>query len=132
MDSREVLRCEHCKLVQFMTANGNCRKPGCRKPLKEPEPEPVEIAAIAQTAREYTGSRMFDTGTAVWLLRTSFGWSQPELARKCGVPRTYISKVEGYKAVPTVSSLVRFAEAFGIPTAALVEIAHHVRNGRAA
>ena len=41
VDSREVLRCDHCHLVQFRTANNLCRK--CRLCLdrEEPEPEPV-------------------------------------------------------------------------------------------
>ena len=42
---REVLRCEHCKLVQFRTANDVCRK--CRKSLlpELPKVQPIAIAA---------------------------------------------------------------------------------------
>lgn len=34
MPDREVIRCPWCKLNQFMTVSGNCRKPECGKPLK--------------------------------------------------------------------------------------------------
>jgi hypothetical protein len=33
-DPREVIRCPWCKLNQFITLSGLCRKPDCGKPLK--------------------------------------------------------------------------------------------------
>src|SRR5262249_3542662 len=36
VDTREVLRCDHCKLVQYRTSNSLCRK--CHKPLDIEEP----------------------------------------------------------------------------------------------
>ena len=43
VDSREVVRCDHCLLVQFRTFNNNCRR--CHASLdEEPEPEPIMVA----------------------------------------------------------------------------------------
>src|ERR1700733_5792015 len=43
VDSREVVRCDHCLLVQFRTSNNNCRR--CHASLdEEPEPEPITVA----------------------------------------------------------------------------------------
>ncbi len=45
--AREVLRCDHCKLVQFRTANPVCRR--CKKSVEIEKPRPV-AAAIALVA----------------------------------------------------------------------------------
>src|SRR5271170_7311433 len=39
VDSREVVRCDHCLLVQFRTTNDLCRR--CHASLDEEEPEPI-------------------------------------------------------------------------------------------
>ena len=39
VENREVVRCDHCHLVQFRTSNNLCRK--CRTSLDEDEPEPI-------------------------------------------------------------------------------------------
>src|SRR5438445_812848 len=41
VDSREVVRCDHCHLVQFRTNNHLCRK--CKASLDEDEPEPILV-----------------------------------------------------------------------------------------
>jgi transcriptional regulator with XRE-family HTH domain len=50
--------------------------------------------------------------------------SQRQLAGRMQVPRTYISKIENGKAIPTLSSLARLAAALG------VDIRQLVRNAR--
>jgi transcriptional regulator with XRE-family HTH domain len=52
--------------------------------------------------------------------RRSMGLTQLELGRRMNVPRTYISKIEGRKVTPTLSSLDRLARALGSSPAALV------------
>src|SRR5438270_10888054 len=50
VDSREVLRCDHCHLVQFRTNNNLCRK--CHLSLEaEPEPEPILAEPAAMPMR---------------------------------------------------------------------------------
>ncbi|HEX8711156.1 MAG TPA: helix-turn-helix transcriptional regulator [Terracidiphilus sp.] len=46
--------------------------------------------------------------------------SQRQLAGRMMVPRTYISKIENGKAIPTLGSLERLADALGVPVSQLV------------
>ena len=115
---REVLRCEACKLVQFRTAADTCRR--CKKSLL-PEPPKVQptIALVLEVAADAP-----DTGpqvaTAVRDLRHVRNLSQRQLAARMGVPRTYISKIENGKAMPTLSSLDRLARALQVDISALL------------
>jgi putative molybdopterin biosynthesis protein len=45
--------------------------------------------------------------------RTSLGWSQSELARRSGVPRTTISAIEGNRLTPSVTTAVVLARSLG-------------------
>jgi transcriptional regulator with XRE-family HTH domain len=121
MEAREVLRCDHCSLVQFRTANSLCRR--CHKPIEieEIEPEPAPLAIVPQPSEEEGGIQV---AGAVRDLRHMRNLSQRQLAGRMGVPRTYISKIENGKAMPTLSSLERLARALQ------VEIASLLRDGR--
>ncbi len=117
--SRDVLRCDFCSLVQFRAGNALCRR--CRKPLEveepEPTPEPVEVVCRPQAAPQ--------NGSIVALrireIRTQRCLSQRQLAAKMAVPRTYISKVENGRALPTLGSLERLAEALSVQLSDLVQ-----------
>jgi transcriptional regulator with XRE-family HTH domain len=122
VEAREVLRCEFCSLVQFRTSNSLCRR--CHKPLEIEEPEPAVpqlVAATSQTAEESEG---IDVARAVREVRHGRNLSQRQLAGRMQVPRTYISKIENGKAVPTLSSLERLARALE------VDICELLRDGR--
>jgi transcriptional regulator with XRE-family HTH domain len=112
VDSREVVRCDHCHLVQFRTLNNLCRK--CRTSLDEDEPEP--ILAETPALPEPTASRPshLQVSAAIRMLRQKGGLSQRQLALRMQVPRTYVSKIENEKAVPTLSSLQRLATALEV------------------
>jgi transcriptional regulator with XRE-family HTH domain len=58
--------------------------------------------------------------TAVRDLRHVRNLSQRQLATRMGVPRTYISKIENGKAVPTLSSLDRLARALQVDISTLL------------
>lgn len=112
VDSREVIRCDHCSLVQFRTANNLCRK--CKTSFDE-EPEPVITMPTAQpVAAAETGNRPLSVAGAIRALRTRAGLSQRQLAQRMNVPRTYVSKIENEKATPTLSSLARLAAALEV------------------
>lgn len=122
VEAREVLRCDHCSLVQFRTINSLCRR--CHKPLEIEEPEPLIpqlVTANPQTAEEPEG---IDVARAVRDVRHGRSLSQRQLAARMAVPRTYISKIENGKAVPTLSSLERLAHALE------VDICELLRDGR--
>jgi transcriptional regulator with XRE-family HTH domain len=121
VEQREVLRCDHCNLVQFRTSNAMCRR--CHKGLEVdiPEPEPAPLALVASQAEKQEGLQV---ATAVRDLRHVRNLSQRQLAARMGVPRTYISKIENGKAMPTLSSLDRLARALKVDIASLLRDAN--------
>ena len=123
IESREVLRCERCQLVQFRTSGGNCRR--CHKPL---EPEEPAIAPAPLQIAQTPAREELDVARAVRALRHAKGLSQRQLASRMDVPRTYISKIENGKAVPTLSSLARLAAAFEAPIGDLLNDARSRRE----
>src|ERR1700743_1663519 len=103
-EAREVLRCEHCSLVQFRTSNSLCRR--CHKPLEIEEPElQMPQLVIASAAR--VDEDEIDVARAVRDIRHSRGLSQRQLAGRMQVPRTYISKIENGKDMPPRAWLAR-------------------------
>jgi len=112
VDSREVVRCDHCHLVQFRTNNNNCRK--CRTSLDN-EPEPVVAAPeVAPAVDSNSSLPQIQIALAIRSLRRRSGLSQRQLAGRMQVPRTYVSKIENEKATPTLSSLARLATALEV------------------
>jgi len=112
VDSREVVRCDRCRLVQFRTANHLCRR--CHVSLDADEPEPAPVAAAAGAPAPRNGHAHLQVALAIRSLRQRGGLSQRQLALRMQVPRTYVSKIENEKATPTLSSLERLARALGV------------------
>jgi len=113
VDSREVVRCDHCLLVQFRTSNNNCRR--CHASLdEEPEPEPIPVAVPIMMPAPSNGHGHLNLATSIRSLRLRNGLSQRQLAGRMAVPRTYVSKIENEKATPTLSSLERLARALEV------------------
>jgi transcriptional regulator with XRE-family HTH domain len=114
---REVVRCESCKLVQFRTSSDSCRR--CKKSLLPEQPKvEAAIALVPEPAPRAEGG--LQVATAVRDLRHVRNLSQRQLAARMGVPRTYISKIENGKAMPTLSSLDRLARALQVDISALL------------
>ena len=113
VDSREVVRCDHCLLVQFRTTNSLCRR--CHLSLDEEEvalvaPDPIpQIMPINGNGRSH-----LNLANSIRSLRLRSGLSQRQLAGRMSVPRTYVSKIENEKATPTLSSLERLARALEV------------------
>src|SRR6202171_6563391 len=107
VDSREVVRCDHCLLVQFRTSNNLCRR--CHISLDEEEPEIVQAPAPQLVPAAHRGH--LNLASSIRSMRLRNGLSQRQLAGRMGVPRTYVSKIENEKATPTLSSLERVARA---------------------
>src|SRR5207253_3460429 len=112
VDSREVVRCDHCLLVQFRTTNDLCRR--CHASLDEEEPEIVAPAPMPPVAPVHTGRGHLNLAASIRSLRLRGGLSQRQLAARMSVPRTYVSKIENEKATPTLSSLERLARALEV------------------
>src|ERR1700684_4613662 len=110
VDSREVVRCDHCLLVQFRTANNNGRR--CHASLdEEPEPEPIMVSPPMMMPVPGTGRGHLNLATSIRSLRLRNGLSQRQLARRMTAPRTYVSKIEIDKATPALSTMELLARA---------------------
>ncbi len=120
VEQREVLRCDHCSLVQFRTANSLCRR--CHKTLEIEPPAPVP--APLELVPPQPAEAGLQVATAVRDLRHVRNLSQRQLAARMGVPRTYISKIENGKAMPTLSSLDRLARALRVDMSSLLRDAN--------
>lgn len=117
VETREVVRCEYCKLVQFRTNNSLCRK--CHKPLDFEEPARLPQLVASQPAGNPADAGL-QVAKQVRDIRRARHMSQRQLAGRMMVPRTYISKIENGKAIPTLSSLERLAGALGVHVSQLV------------
>jgi len=113
VDSREVIRCDHCLLVQFRTTNNLCRR--CHLSLDEDEPELAAPIPVPQVLpMNGNGHGHLNLANSIRSLRLRSGLSQRQLAGRMSVPRTYVSKIENEKATPTLSSLERLARALEV------------------
>jgi transcriptional regulator with XRE-family HTH domain len=109
---RDVVRCLDCNLTQFPPSNNLCRR--CRVPL-EPAPEPVPLAMAAPLPAEPVG-----LAAKIKSVRLRKGFSQSKLAERMSVPRTYVSKIETFKATPTLHSLEKLARGLGVTISELL------------
>jgi transcriptional regulator with XRE-family HTH domain len=115
VDSREVVRCDRCLLVQFRTNNNLCRR--CHTGLDAEEPEvaaPIAEPTPVPANGNGNGHAHLQVALAIRSLRLRSGLSQRQLALRMQVPRTYVSKIENEKATPTLSSLERLAKALEV------------------
>jgi transcriptional regulator with XRE-family HTH domain len=115
---REVLKCEHCKLVQFRTSADTCRR--CKKSLLPELPKAQPAISLVPPPAETDTEGTIQVATAVRDLRRVRNLSQRQLAARMNVPRTYISKIENGKAMPTLNSLDRLARALQVDISALL------------
>jgi transcriptional regulator with XRE-family HTH domain len=54
-------------------------------------------------------------------LRTARGWSLDELSGRSGVSKGMVVQIEGARTNPSIGTLCRLADAFGVPMARLLE-----------
>jgi len=118
VDTREVLRCDFCSLVQYRTSNSLCRK--CHRPLDVEEPAPLTPQLVTAQPVSVTTEAGLQVAGQVREIRRARHLSQRQLAGRMQVPRTYISKIENGKAIPTLGSLERLANALEVDVSQLV------------
>ena len=126
VETREVVRCEHCRLMQYRTSNSLCRK--CHQPLDIEEPAPLSPQLVTSAPGESSEEAGSQVATQVREIRRARHLSQRQLASRMQVPRTYISKIENGKAIPTLGSLERLAAALEVDMSKLVRDARSRRD----
>ena len=126
VETREVVRCDYCSLVQYRTNNSLCRK--CHKPLDIEEPAPPVLQLVPHPSAAPSAEAGLQVAGQVRDIRKARHLSQRQLAGRMQVPRTYISKIENGKAIPTLGSLERLASALEVDISQLVRDARSVRD----
>src|SRR5246127_1547117 len=126
VETREVVRCDFCSLVQYRTSNSLCRK--CRRPLDIEEPAPLAPQLVAPSPSAASAEAGLQVAAQVREIRKARHLSQRQLASRMQVPRTYISKIENGKAIPTLGSLERLADALEVDVTQLVRDARSRRE----
>ena len=104
--------------MQYRTSNSLCRK--CHRPLDIEEPVTSCPTAGDQPARAGSTEAGLQVAGQVREIRRARHLSQRQLAGRMQVPRTYISKIENGKAIPTLGSLERLANALEVDVCQLV------------
>lgn len=112
--------------MQYRTSNSLCRK--CHKPLDMEEPEHLAPQLVISSSAESAEDAGSQVATQVRDIRRARHLSQRQLAGRMQVPRTYISKIENGKAIPTLGSLERLASALEVDVSKLVRDARSRRD----
>ena len=126
VETREVVRCNFCRLVQFRPSSSKCVK--CHKPLDVEEPVPLAPQLVPDSAVPASAEAGLQVAGQVREIRKARHLSQRQLAGRMQVPRTYISKIENGKAIPTLGSLERLAAALEVNICKLVRDARSRRD----
>jgi transcriptional regulator with XRE-family HTH domain len=126
VETREVVRCDFCSLVQYRTSNSLCRK--CHRPLDIEEPVHLTPQLVTAQAPPASAEAGLQVAGQVREIRRARHLSQRQLAGRMRVPRTYISKIENGKAIPTLGSLERLALALCVDISQLVRDSRSVRD----
>jgi transcriptional regulator with XRE-family HTH domain len=126
VETREVVRCEHCRLMQYRTANSLCRR--CHRPLDTEEPIHLAPQLVTSPSAPSSAEAGLQVAGQVREIRRARHLSQRQLAGRMQVPRTYISKIENGKAIPTLGSLERLANALEVDVCQLVRDSRSLRE----
>lgn len=118
VEAREVVRCDFCSLVQYITNNSLCRK--CRRILDIEDLGPLTPQLVTAQPGGVTAEAGLQVAGQVRDMRRARHMSQRQLANRMQVPRTYISKIENGKAIPTLGSIERLASALDVDVSQLV------------
>jgi transcriptional regulator with XRE-family HTH domain len=105
-------------MVQYRTSNSLCRR--CHKPLDIEEPIVLGPVAVPDPRQQPVTEAGMQVASQVREIRRARHLSQRQLAGRMQVPRTYISKIENGKAIPTLGSLERLANALEVGVCQLV------------
>lgn len=128
-DFKAIVRCAVCRLVQYETRSGCCRRCDQQLPVMRRVPEgAAEHAASSNQdsmTTDYADSRR--PSRRVWSAglrrviaqrtregRMELGISQVKFARMLDIPRSYLSRVENGHLLPGPAMLERLAEHLGI------------------
>jgi ribosome-binding protein aMBF1 (putative translation factor) len=142
---RATIRCVHCKLNQFESPSGLCRK--CRKPFEvaggseiadqhqhQPQSQPQSQPHISPTLTPLPVPTAFDH-PLYWLpvvilyVRTRSGLSQSGVCQRWGYTKPWLSRIERGLIVPSAGTLSDLAEACGGSLVEVLRMCEWLANG---
>ena len=117
---RDVIRCVTCGMVQYRTRNGNCRR--CLHLLTPkvafliPPPAAQELLGDDRQPFEKWPNRetVENMGQRIRQLRESRAMTQSQLQVRSRVSRSYLSRIENGQMTPSLGTLEKISEAFGV------------------
>ncbi len=112
--------------MQFRPSNSLCRR--CHRPLDVEEPVRLGPIPLDLHPADPSTEAGLKVAAQVKEIRRARHMSQRQLAVRMQVPRTYISKIENGKAIPTLGSLQRLADALGVDMRQLIRDARSLRD----
>jgi transcriptional regulator with XRE-family HTH domain len=104
--------------MQYRTSNSLCRR--CHRPLDIEDQAPLAPQLVSSHPSPASAEAGEQVAHQVREIRKARHLSQRQLAGRMQVPRTYISKIENGKAIPTLGSLERLAAALEVDLCQLV------------
>jgi transcriptional regulator with XRE-family HTH domain len=112
--------------MQYRTSNSLCRR--CHRPLDVEEPVQLAPQLVASQPVPASAEAGLQVAGQVREVRRARHLSQRQLAGRMQVPRTYISKIENGKAIPTLGSLERLAAALQVDMCQLIRDSRSLRD----
>ena len=117
VETREVVRCDFCSLVQYRPPT-QCAENVAGPLISRSRPLTPQLVSMPTVAASAEAG--LQVAAQVREIRRARHLSQRQLASRMQVPRTYISKIENGKAIPTLGSLERLADALEVDMRQLV------------
>jgi len=118
--SRDVVQCKCCGLVQFRTNKDNCRrclrnlppKAGFLLPTAEPQDAPGDDCQLPEKSPNLQAVKKI--GERIQLLREARGVTQSQLQAASKVSRSYLSRIESGQMTPGLRTLEKLSVALGV------------------
>jgi DNA-binding XRE family transcriptional regulator len=109
---RETVVCPACELKQFERGNGKCRR--CRRPLGVTYIEIYLPKYLANLTPQTVVAFRQEVGGLIRRLRSRREITQTDLATLTGIHRTYLSRVERGRVMPSITALIQIAHALEV------------------
>jgi DNA-binding XRE family transcriptional regulator len=108
-----IATCPHCLLRQFRAATSN----QCRRCGRSLDPNCLVLPLTRDRKKTDPASRLLQVGSRIRHLRIRAGYTQAAFAEALVTDRTYISRIETTRTIPTLCTLVRMADALRLEPA---------------
>ena len=122
MADKPSVRCVRCKLIQYRTKSGYCRRCSVELPVPaadaivkrffvaDPnEPSRIVVDESPTEVVAKIGKRIAD-------VRERRGLNQNELQNLCKVSRSYLSRIESGYMTPSLATIEKVSESLGYPS----------------